>query len=123
MTLVGAAIAGDAEDERKDRIMNRIVTAAAATIIAVGIVPAAQAAPRHSSDAPEQPSDPNEKIVCKSFTRIGTLAGRYRTCKTKAEWERERINLRQVNVTDSCGTRYNGPSGSPAPGSPATYDC
>ena len=102
--------------------MNRIVTAAAACVL-VAVVPAAQAAPRHSADAPEQPSDPNEKIVCKSFTRIGTLAGRYRTCKTKGEWERERINLRQVNVTDSCRSRQGGPSGSPMPGSPATFDC
>lgn len=103
--------------------MNRIVTAAAACVIAVTIVPAAQAAPRHVADEAEQPADPNEKVVCKTFTRIGTLASRYRTCKTKAEWERERINLRQVNVSDSCRTRYGGPSGSPAPGSPATYDC
>jgi hypothetical protein len=83
---------------------------------------AAQSAPRQAADAPEQPSDPNEKIVCKSFTKIGTHAGRYRTCKTKGEWERERINLRQVNVSDSCSTRYNGPSGSWAPGS-GTADC
>ena len=103
--------------------MNRIIRAAAAGVLVVAAVSVAQAAPRTASDAPEQPSDPNEKIVCKSFTRIGTLAGRYRTCKTKAEWERERINLRQVNVSDSCSTRYNGPSGSPAPGTSATYDC
>jgi hypothetical protein len=103
--------------------MKRIVTAAAACVLAVAILPPAQAAPRHAADEPEQPSDLNEKVICKTFTRIGTLASRYRTCKTKGEWERERINLRQVNVSDSCGTRYNGPSGSPAPGSSATYDC
>ncbi|HEU0098661.1 MAG TPA: hypothetical protein VFQ67_07780 [Allosphingosinicella sp.] len=102
--------------------MNRIVTAAAACVLVL-VGSTAQAAPRHASDAPEQPSDPNEKVVCKSFTRIGTLAGRYRTCKTKAEWERERINLRQVNVADSCRSRGEGGSGSPVPGSPATYDC
>ena len=101
--------------------MKHFITLAAAGILVAAT--AAESAPRHSADAPEQPNDPNEKIVCKTFTKIGTLAGRYRTCKTKAEWERERINLRQVNVTDSCATRYNGPSGSPAPGSSATYDC
>lgn len=86
------------------------------------IATAAEPAPRRA-DAPEQPSDPNEKIVCKTFTRIGSLADRYRTCKTKAEWQRERDNLRQVNVSDSCRSRQNGMSGSPMPGSPATYDC
>jgi hypothetical protein len=83
---------------------------------------AAEAAPRRA-DAVEQPSDPNEKIVCKTFTRIGTLADRYRTCKTKGEWQRERDNLRQVNVTDSCRSRGSGMPSTPAPGSPATYDC
>jgi hypothetical protein len=100
--------------------MNRVIALAVIGILAASS--AAQSAPRRADPA-EQPSDPNEKIVCKSFTRIGTLAGRYRTCKTKAEWERERINLRQVNVSDSCSTRYNGPPGSPKPGSSATYDC
>jgi hypothetical protein len=75
------------------------------------------------ADAPEQPADPNEKIICKTFTRIGTLAGRYRTCKTKGEWQRERDNLRQVNITDSCRSRANGAPVSPMPGSPGTYDC
>lgn len=103
--------------------MNRIVTAAAASILAATFAPASQAAPRHAADAPEQPSDLGAKVICKTFTRIGTLAGRYRTCKTKAEWERERINLRQANVADSCRSRGEGGSGSPAPGSPATYDC
>ena len=100
--------------------MNRFIALAAIAVLAASS--AAQSAPRQAADAPEQPSDPNEKVVCKSFTRIGTLASRYRTCKTKAEWERERTNLRQVNVADSCQTRYNGPSGSWAPGS-GTADC
>ena len=103
--------------------MNRIIKAAAAGMLVVAAASAAQAAPRHSADQPEQPSDPNEKIVCKSFTRIGTLAGRYRTCKTKAEWERERINLRQVNVSDSCRTRAQFSSVSPIPGNGNTFDC
>lgn len=100
--------------------MHRFITLTIASVLAAST--AAQSAPR-PADSAEQPSDPNEKVICKSFTRIGTLAGRYRTCKTKAEWQRERDNLRQVNVSDSCSSRYNGPSGSPAPGSPATYDC
>jgi hypothetical protein len=103
--------------------MNRIVTAAAACFLVATPGSAVQAAPRHSADAPEQPSDPSAKVVCKTFTRIGTLASRYRTCKTKAEWERERINLRQVNVSDSCGSRAE-LGGSVTPnGSGNTYDC
>ena len=102
--------------------MYRIVTLAVAC--ALSVPTAARAAPRHAADEPEQPSDLGAKIVCKTFTRIGTLAGRYRTCKTKAEWEQERINLRQFNVSDSCRSRQGGmPAGSPAPGSPTTYDC
>lgn len=103
--------------------MNRIVTAAAACVLSVAILPAAQAAPRHAADEPEQPSDLGAKIVCKTFTRIGTLAGRYRTCKTKDEWERERINLRQVNVTDSCGRRAELGGSTTPNGSGNTYDC
>ncbi len=41
-------------------------------------------------------------MVCKTFTRVGTLADRYRTCKTKAEWERERTNLRDLDRSYGC---------------------
>src|SRR5688572_10463897 len=100
--------------------MYRFVTLAAACALVAGT--AAQSQTRRV-DSPEGAAGNPDKIVCKTFTRIGTLAGRYRTCKTKSEWERERENARQVNISDSCATRYNGPSGSPAPGSSATYDC
>ena len=101
--------------------MYRIVTLAVACVLAAPS--AAQSAPR-PADSVERPDDLGAKIICKTFTRIGTLAGRYRTCKTKAEWEQERINLRQFNVSDSCRSRQGGmPAGSPAPGSPTTYDC
>ncbi|HEX8623786.1 MAG TPA: hypothetical protein VF782_01775 [Allosphingosinicella sp.] len=102
--------------------MDRVFTALAAACL-LAVAPG-QAAPRRGADAPEQPSDLNEKVICKTFTRIGTLASRYRTCKTKAEWERERINLRQANVSDSCGTRGQiGGSVSPIPGNGNTFDC
>lgn len=100
--------------------MNRFVTLTIACVL--GASTAAAAAPQ-PADAPEQPADPNEKIVCKTFTRIGTLASRYRTCKTKGEWQRERDNLRQVNISDSCRSRGSGGPASPMPGSPGTYDC
>lgn len=101
--------------------MNRFIALAAACVLTAST--AALSAPQ-PADAPEQPADPNEKIVCKTFTRIGTLASRYRTCKTKGEWQRERDNLRQVNVTDSCSTRGAlGGAVNPVPGQGNTWDC
>jgi len=63
---------------------------------------AAQSAPRSGVDAPERAAGAPDKVVCKTFTRIGTLADRYRTCKTKAEWERERTNLRDLDRSYGC---------------------
>jgi hypothetical protein len=89
----------------------------------IGALPA-QAAPRPAVDAPETAAGSPDKIVCKTFTRIGSLADRYRTCKTKSEWARERDNLRQSRVTDSCATRGQmGGSVNPVPGQGNTFDC
>lgn len=63
---------------------------------------AAQSAPRTVDDAPETAAGRPGKMICKTFTRTGTLADRYRTCKTKAEWERERTNLRELDHAYSC---------------------
>ena len=79
--------------------MNRIFTVAAACVLAAST--AAQSAPGRT-DAPETAAGNPSKIVCKSFTRIGTLAGRYRTCKTKAEWERERADHQDLTKAYSC---------------------
>ena len=72
---------------------------------AFSIVTAAQAAEQAKQSTASAPGD---KIICKRFTRIGTLAGTYRTCKTKKEWDREHQNIRQLEVTDSCRDRANG---------------
>jgi hypothetical protein len=101
--------------------MHRFIALAAASVLAAST--AAQSAPRRGVDAPEQPTDLNEKIICKRFVKIGSLVDSYRTCKTKAEWQRERDNLRQVNISDSCRTRGTGMPSTPIPGSPGTYDC
>ncbi|HYG48761.1 MAG TPA: hypothetical protein VD846_12585 [Allosphingosinicella sp.] len=69
---------------------------------------AANAAPPSAADEPEKPAGPGDKVVCKTFTKIGTLAGRYRTCKTKAEWEQERVNVRTVNWTNPCASAQTG---------------
>jgi len=67
-------------------------------------VTAAQSAPRQGVDAGERAAGNPGKIICKTFTRIGSLADRYRTCKTKAEWQRERDNLRHRSISNSCRT-------------------
>jgi hypothetical protein len=69
---------------------------------------AAQAAPREGVDAPERAAGNPDKVVCKRFVRIGTLAGGYRTCKTKKEWERERENARTVNWSNACKSAESG---------------
>jgi hypothetical protein len=97
---------------------------AAAVVCILAAAPAAQAAPRQGVDAPEGAAGNPDKIVCKRFTRIGSLVDGYRTCKTKKEWQRERDNLRQVNISDSCATRGQiGGSVSPIPGNQNTFDC
>ena len=69
---------------------------------------AVQAAPREGVDAPERAAGNPDKIVCKRFVRVGTLAGSYRTCKTKKEWERERENARTVNWSSACKSAESG---------------
>lgn len=73
----------------------------------IGASPA-QSAPPRGADAPETAAGNPDKVVCKRFTRIGTLAGSYRTCKTKREWERERENLRQINYSSPCRSAESG---------------
>jgi hypothetical protein len=67
---------------------------------------AAQAAPsRGGVDSPEKAAGNPDKVVCKRFVRMGSLADAYRTCKTKREWERERENARTVNWTNPCNSQ------------------
>jgi hypothetical protein len=63
-----------------------------------------------SAQAAEQPKPsnsaaPGDKVICKRFTRIGTLAGSYKTCKTKSEWDREHSNIRTAGQSGYCGPR------------------
>ena len=55
--------------------------------------------------APEKAADSGDRMVCKRFTRTGSLVATYKTCKTKHEWERERINLSTLGVSDACRNR------------------
>jgi hypothetical protein len=79
--------------------MRRLIILACTGLLVSATV--APSAPRRA-DAPEAASGPSDKMVCKTFTRIGSLADRYRTCKTKAEWERERTNLRDLDRSYGC---------------------
>lgn len=69
---------------------------------------AAQAEPRRGVDAGERAAGNPDKVVCKRFVRIGSLADGYRTCKTKREWERERENARTVNWSNACKSAESG---------------
>ena len=90
--------------------MNRFTSLAFASLLVTAA--AAQSAPNGSSG--ENAAGPRDKMVCKRFLRTGTLASFYRTCKPKWEWERERENLRQLHVSDSCARRGEAPGRCPA---------
>lgn len=85
--------------------MPRFVTLAFACALVSAT--AAQSAPR-STDEPERSADSRDKVVCKRFVRTGSLTDSYRTCKTKAEWDRERDNVRQVNWASPCKSAESG---------------
>ena len=56
---------------------------------------AGAATPDAKRDVGERSSDAASKMVCKRFSKTGSLVGGERICKTKAEWERDRDLLRQ----------------------------
>ena len=62
----------------------------------------------HVREVAERSADPRDKMICKRFVETGSLIAGYRTCKTKAEWDRERDNIRNLNSTDSCRARADG---------------
>lgn len=76
-------------------------------LCALASAAAAQSVPP-AADAPEKAADDRQKVVCKRFTKTGSLVDSYRTCKTKWEWERERENVRQVNWSSPCKSAESG---------------
>lgn len=76
--------------------------AALALALAAVAVPAAgkRARPR---DAAEKAADRADKMVCKRFTKTGSLVDSVRVCKTKNEWQRDRDNLRNSAASGACG--------------------
>ena len=85
------------------RILIALVSASA--LIATG--------PAIAGDArkPSNAAAPGDKMICKRFTRIGTLAGGYKTCKTKKEWDRENANIRTAGQSGYCGPQDGATSG------------
>lgn len=76
--------------------------AALALSLAAVAVPAAgeRARPR---DVAEKAADRADKMVCKRFTKTGSLVDSVRVCKTKSEWQRDRDNLRNSAASGACG--------------------
>lgn len=66
--------------------------------------------PARPHDVAEKSADNRDKMICKRFVKTGSLVDSYRTCKTKADWDRERDNLRTLNATQSCSQLGQGGS-------------
>ncbi|KAK0331134.1 hypothetical protein LTR94_030115, partial [Friedmanniomyces endolithicus] len=76
-----------------------LFSAALTLAVLAAAAPAAPAAPATPTASP----DARERMVCKRFLETGSLVKSYKTCKTNAEWERERANIRQNNDrSNSC---------------------
>lgn len=72
---------------------------------------AAARSPPVDAGAPEPLS---ERKICKTETRIGTLAGRKRICRTAAEWQEVAARARQT-YQDVQGTHGSSHSVEPPP--------
>ncbi|MBB3695771.1 hypothetical protein [Sphingomonas sp. BK580] len=72
---------------------------AALALLLAAAAPADQA---KSRDAGEKAADPADKVICKRFTKTGSLVDSTRVCKTKADWQRDRDNLRTSTNSTAC---------------------
>ncbi len=73
-----------------------------ACTLTVGTVATAQSSRRSRTG---DVAGPSTDVICRRFVRIGTLADFYRVCKTRGEWDRERMNIRNgVMNRNSCQT-------------------
>jgi hypothetical protein len=82
--------------------MNRFTIFATASVLSAAT--AAYAVPP-AGGTTAKAADSRDRIICRRFVRIGSLVDGYRTCKTRAEWDREQDNVRQLSVSDSCNMR------------------
>jgi hypothetical protein len=82
---------------------DQIMVRSFATILLLTTLPAASLyAAEAKRGQGEKASDSATKVICKRFLETGSLVRGYRLCKTKAEWERARANVRQEATSNSC---------------------
>lgn len=59
------------------------------------------------AQTPEREADRSaehrDKVICKRFVETGSLVRSYRTCRTKAEWDKAREDAQRSSITASCG--------------------
>ena len=60
------------------------------SFVAALALPAAAFAQSAPSTKPVKPVNDQDKVVCRSFTEIGSLVAQRKECKTKREWSAER---------------------------------
>jgi hypothetical protein len=82
---------------------------AVASLFILSTAAIAQQQPQVSNSG-EKAADPGDKMICKKFLETGSLVRGYKTCKTKRDWDRDRDDLRQSSVADSCRARAAGGS-------------
>lgn len=58
-----------------------------------------------AAEAPKPKAEDRSRMVCKSFTRTGSLVARDKICKTQAEWDWEREMRRSAGAIDGCRNR------------------
>lgn len=63
--------------------------------------------PKPVTDAIEQVSDPQDKMICKRFVETGSLVKGYRVCKTKREWVIARQEIRDAPPTAASCANLN----------------
>lgn len=66
---------------------------------------AASAAPSSSGSSGGAAADPNQ-MICRTQRETGSMLGRTRVCKTRAEWDAQRREIRQ-NVDRAQTNRVN----------------
>jgi hypothetical protein len=75
-------------------------------LVLAAAVPVLAAQPK--KDDAEKAADARNKVICKRFIKTGSLVDGYRTCKTKAEWDRDRETVRASMTTGGGACASNG---------------
>ncbi|MEN2786818.1 hypothetical protein ACFOKI_09190 [Sphingomonas qilianensis] len=78
---------------------------AAALVLVMGASASAEQPKREEA---EKSAEPRDKLLCKRFTETGSLVAKTRVCKTKADWDRDRDNIRQNSGGATCRLAGNG---------------